>query len=391
MVIDSLEGAITFFNETMARHPQRDHHVAIRAAMLGEPRPYPVIYLDHLADPADDTTAPVEYALPDVRTPDTPAGRLAQEIVAMLEPLDLLNPVDAAFVLGESPGTLITCFGIPLDPRALNSPAHTISLEEAVRRSRSNPVKSGLVPRMLDRIDLIKAHVPPSFKIKMPDVQGPFNLAHAVLGQDAFIAPCDDRRRFADFMTRVTDVWLSVYAALRQRIGPDYLHPQWTAPRISECSVNLVSPEFYIEHVLPHDERIAQTYAPLHIHPCSGPHVFKLTFEHLPVCVTEAGHIARTAAGAVTVDEAMELIGTRPVTLRIGEEPPEGDEERTIRGHLDLYERHRRLLFAYTGMHWRRADRPGIRRMHRRLDSYWAQKYGAAKTSRQCEPARRGR
>jgi hypothetical protein len=71
-------------------------------------------------------------------------------------------------------------------------------------------------------------------------------------GQDAFIAPCDDRRRFADFMTRVTDVWLSVYAALRQRIGPDYLHPQWTAPRISECSVNLVSPEFYIEHVLPH-------------------------------------------------------------------------------------------------------------------------------------------
>ena len=198
MVISSLESAITFFDETMTRHPQRDHHAAIRAAMRGEHRPYPVIYLNHLADPADDTTAPAEFELPEVGTPETPKGRLAREIIAMLEPLDLLNPVDAAFDLGESPGTLVTCFGIPLNPQALNSPAYTIDLDEALRRSTSNAVASGLVPKMLERIDLIKAHVPPSFKIKMPDVQGPFNLAHAVIGQDAFIAPYDHPRRFSN-------------------------------------------------------------------------------------------------------------------------------------------------------------------------------------------------
>ena len=40
--------------------------------------------------------------------------------------------------------------------------------------------------------------------------------------------------------------------------------------------------------------------------------------------------------------------------------------------HFDLFRDDPRVLFAYTGMHWRRADRPAIRALHRRLDAYWA-------------------
>jgi hypothetical protein len=142
---------------------------------------------------------------------------------------------------------------------------------------------------------------------------------------------------------------------------------------VSECSCNLVSRECYEEHILPHDLRLAQAFGAMRMHPCSGPHVFHATLEDLPnVIYTQAGHIASASAGSISVDDALAAIGDRPIVLDIGQELPERGEEDFIRHDLDRYARHPRLMFAYTGMHWRRKDRPLIREMHRRLDEYWA-------------------
>ena len=91
---------------------------------------------------------------------------------------------------------------------------------------------------------------------------------------------------------------------------------------------------------------------------------------------TEAGFIARTAAGAISVDEALGAIGDRPILLLIGQELPPGQECEFIRRDLDRYAENPRLLFSYTGMHWRRKDRPHIRDIHRRLDAAWSRMYG---------------
>jgi len=147
--------------------------------------------------------------------------------------------------------------------------------------------------------------------------------------------------------------------------------------RLCECSVNLVSRKIYEEFVLPYDLRITEAFGPLDVHTCSGPHVFHATLELLPdVAMTEAGFIANTAAGYTEVGEALEAIGDRPITLRIGQELPKGEEYELMKRDLDLYADNPRLLFDYTGMHWWNRDSRYVIKLHELLDAYWTERYG---------------
>jgi hypothetical protein len=97
-----------------------------------------------------------------------------------------------------------------------------------------------------------------------------------------------------------------------------------------------------------------------------------VTLRELPnVIYTEAGNVEKTAAGAISVPEALREIGDRPIILVIGQELPPGQEEAFIRRDLDLARDNPRLTFGYTGMHWRKSDEELIRELHRRLDDYW--------------------
>ena len=376
--VDSLAGACEVVLDAIARLPERDEVQATQAALAGRRRDYPVFYLGHLVDPADAANpCPDDLILPDVcMADDTAEGRLARDVIGMLEPLKLLNPISPAFGLGLGPGTLVSSFGIPLDPEASNAPAFNRPLADVLAEPPPDPATSGLLAEMHERIDRIKALTPPRFLIRLPDYQGPFNIVHSIIGSEAFLAPQLDEVNFRALMTRVTDFFIAVRKNLIAWIGHDRLHPLDRLPHISNCSVNLVSPDFYREFILPHDQRVAAEFGELHMNPCSGPHVFRVTYENLPVSVTEAGFIARTAAGAISVDDAQCILADKPVLLLIGQELPPGQEYEFIRHDLDRYAANPRLLFGYTGMHWRRKDRPLIREIHRCLDQHWADQYG---------------
>ena len=62
------------------------------------------------------------------------------------------------------------------------------------------------------------------------------------------------------------------------------------------------------------------------------------------------------------------------VVLNIGQELPADFEEAYAIVHADFRQARAnpRLLFSYTGMDWRRQDRPRIRALHQRLDEAWA-------------------
>ena len=375
--IDSLAGACDLVLDTVARHPERDELKAVTAALAGRPRRFPVFGLSHLYDPADEANPCLDdLVLPEARVPDTAEGRLAREVVGMLEPLKMLNPILPAFGLGLGPGTLVASFGIPLAPEASNAPAFNRPLAEVLAEPPPDPATAGLLREMHERIDQIKALTPPQFLIRLPDYQGPFNITHSIIGSEAFLAPQLDEENFRAFITRVTDFFIAVRQNLIAWIGPERLHPLDRLPHISNCSVNLVSPDFYREFILPCDQRIATEFGALHMHPCSGPHVFRVTWENLPIVVTEAGFIERTAAGAISVEEAQRIIGDQPVLLLIGQELPPGKEFEFIRRDLDRAMDNPRLMFGYTGMHWRRRDRPLIRNLHRRLDEHWLAQRG---------------
>jgi hypothetical protein len=370
--IDSLPAACDVMLAALAAHPERDELAAVTAALAGARRDYPCVFIQHLFDPADTEPCRDDVVLPDVTADKaTPDGALAHEVIGMLEPLKMLNPISAAFGLGLGPGTLVASFGIPLNPEAQNAPSFTRSLADVMAEPPPDPAASGLLAGMHQRIAQIRALTPPTFLIRLPDYQGPFNIAHSVLGSEVFTAPYDTPDLFAAFLSRVTELLLAARRNMIDWIGPERLHPLDRIGHISNCSVNLVSADFYREFLLAQDQRIAAACGDLHMHPCSGPHVFYVTLENLPLCVAEAGHIERTAAGSISVDDASRAIGDRPILLMIAQELPEGQEFEFIKADLDRYAATPRLMFSYTGMHWRRRDRARIRDIHRRLDAHW--------------------
>ena len=87
--------------------------------------------------------------------------------------------------------------------------------------------------------------------------------------------------------------------------------------------------------------------------------------------------IARMAAPVVSVRHALDMIGSRPVNLVIGQELPENmdDAFRIVAGDLDLLRDNPRVIVSgYTGIFWRKKDKPAIRELHLSLDRYWEEK-----------------
>ena len=373
--MDSLKDVISYVQQQLAEHPERDREKAREAALTGKKREFPVIYISHLGDPTDTFIPQGELEIPKAEISNPRENALAAEMLGKLEPLKMLNPVSLDFELGQGPGTLVACFGIPLDPETMYTPAYNKTIEEVLSQPLPDPKTSGLMPEMLKKISIIKELTPDIFKIARPDTQGPFNIAHSLVGEEALIEACLDPDRFHQLMAKITDFWIQTVMVLNEAIGKERETVWDRVMRIRECSVNLVSPEMYKEFILPYDLKIAEVFGAPGIHTCSGPHVFYATLENIPGMVyTEAGYIACAAAGHTKVDDAMAALRGKPIMLNIGQELPEGKELETILTDLGRYAETKRLLFSYVGMHWRRKDRPLIRDMHRAADEFWRER-----------------
>jgi hypothetical protein len=373
--IDSLEAMLNYVQRQLAEHPERDFNKARKAALAGENRDFPVIYIGHLGDPADTFIPHGELEIPETAISDPQEDLLAKELLGKLGPLKMLNPVSLDFGLGQGTGTLVACFGIPLNPETMNSPAYTKSIGEIISQPLPDPKESGMMREMLEKINLIKGLTPDTFKISRPDTQGPFNIAHSLVGEEALIEAYLDPNRFHQLMEKVTDFWIQSVLLLKEAIGKERETVCDRHVRIAECSVNLVSPEMYKEFILPYDLKIAEVFGAPGIHTCSGSHVFHATLDNIPgIVYTEAGFIASAVAGYTDVDEAMAALHGKPVLLNIGQELPEGKELETVLADLGRYSENKRLLFNYTGMHWRKKDRQLIRDIHCAADEFWSKR-----------------
>lgn len=381
-VVGSVADAVGIVDEVLAKHPERNGEWIAEAAWEGRTRPWPGLYLGHQYNPADPSPPPA--TVPGVRMPDSPEGRLARAVVGLLGPLELLNPIRRCLGLGRGTGTLVTAFGISLNSECGDTPAFVRSMSEVMAEPPQNPATAGLMPEMLERIEFLKEQLPPKYSIALPDLQGPFNLMHAIAGDDALTGPYENPELFERFMARIADYWLAARGLLMKRIGAARLpFEELRAARIAECSVNLVSPDTYLKHILPHDLRIAAEAGRVAVHTCSGPHVFRATLAHLPVAATEAGRIPCAVAGYTEVDDALAALRGTTVLLNVGQELPDDFEEayQFVLRDFDRYAEHRSMLFSYTGMQWRVADRPRMVALHRRLDAVWAERYGATATN----------
>lgn len=375
-MLRTLSDAIKFYEDTMAARPERDAMVALEAAWRGERPRYLALAINYRVDPSDKSDSEALFTLPERNFGDDDEGRLAVQIINSLAVLDMHNGVSRCLGLegSRSPADLVPSFGIPLDDSG-GAAAYTLSLEEALKLPAPEPETAGLMPTFKKSAARLREMAPSFFKIGVPDMQGPFNLAHAMIGNDAFTAPYTDPEQYHEFMGRVTDFWIEARKLLVEWIGKDRLSINAAVPRIAECSVNMVSEEFYKAYILPYDLRITRQFGPVLIHPCSGEHVFKATFENLPVVATEAGMmIAPMAAPVVSVKRALEIVGTRPVVISVGQELPVDRDEafKIIAEDIETTLVNPRVhLGGYTGLFWRKKDRPMIRELHLELDRLW--------------------
>ena len=364
---NAIAGKLEQLERLMQAHPERRRDLAQDCAARGEPRPFPALILRRDVDIHADEVP--ERKATGVMEPEE---RLLEQLSAMIDTLETLNPITPTLSFGHGPGTLAASFGIQVDAELGYQPRGSLPLEKVLAQGMPDPEQSGFLPEI--RRDIAAAHdlTPPWIKIGLPDMQGPFNIAHMILGDRVFIAPLEEPEAFHAFMEMITGFFLDVQDRICSWIDLERFRqfPPSSA-RICECSVNLVSAAFYRKHVLPYDRLIAGHFGSVAIHPCSGPHVFRVTLSELPVSYTEAGFVDRAAAGAISVDDALTEIGQRPVILGIGQELPLGREEAFIQRDLDRARMNSRLLFSYTGMHWKKSDDEMMRAMHQRLDDYW--------------------
>lgn len=362
----------------LAANPARNQDTVWEHVMAGTRRPHAAFYLWRGPDiNAGEVLQPM--APP---PPKSPEERVLDALRGAVGSLDRLNPISSlAGGLGKGTGTLPASFGVHLEPTLGFTPMGSRPLDEVLAEGMPNPATSGLMPDMHTMIDAFQALTPPWVKIGPPDMQGPFNIVHMILGDEAFIAPITEPDKFQQLMTLITDFYIAVHKQLQRWIEPRRW-PRYPGlvHRIAECSVNMISKEMYLEHCLPHDRRIVDYFGETAIHPCSGPHVFYATLENLPnIVYHEAGFIEKACAGSISVKDAMAAIGERPIILGIGEElPVDFDEaERVVRGYFDLARKHPRLTYGFTGMYWRQADEPRVLDLHRRLDDYWQRSVAA--------------
>jgi hypothetical protein len=358
------------FKATLDAHPECRADLAFEAALVGRPRKHAVFYLGRFPDLA---AGEGKYAPPP--PPRTPEERLLEWLKSAPGPVASLNPIEAIRMVGKGPGTMAASFGIWLNPEIGFTPHGTRPLADVLRDGLPNPETSGVFPEMREDIEATKALTPPWLQIALPDMQGLFNIAHNILGDEVFLAPLTEPEEWDRFMALLSDYFIAAHQTLVSWIGPERLatHPA-KLHRLAECSVNMVSRDFYEEHVLRFDRKIAEYYGEVAIHPCSGPHVFHVTLEKLPgVVYTEAGTILNpTAAGSISAEAALTAIGDRPIALAIGEELAAGEEEAGMRRLLGLAARTSRLTFTFCGLGWKKADEPAMIELHKKMNEYFA-------------------
>ena len=352
-------------------HPECRADLAAAAALAGRPRKRAAFYLGRFPD-----LDAGEGKHPPAPPPRSPEERLLDWLKGAPGPVAKLNPIEAIRTVGKGPGTMAASFGIWLNPEIGFTPHGTRPLADVLRDGVPDPETSGVFPEIREDIEATKALTPSWLKIALPDMQGLFNIAHNVLGSEVFLAPMTEPEEWDRFMTLISDFFIVAHQTLVRWIGPERIatHPA-KLHRLAECSVNMVSREFYLEHILRFDRRIAEYYGEVAIHPCSGPHVFRATLENLPnVVYTEAGHMINPmTAGSISVDDALAAIGNRPIALAIGEEMPAGEEEAGMRRLLGLAARNPRLTFTFCGLGWKKADEPAMRDLHQRMNEYYAE------------------
>ncbi|MEI6168288.1 MAG: uroporphyrinogen decarboxylase family protein [bacterium] len=210
--------------------------------------------------------------------------RLADPLVMLQAELDLLRPHldirdDRVPTVRVQFGTaqVAAAFGCQMVIPGNNLPAagsHVLTAAGAVHGLKLPALDAGWYGKLMEWTELWKKHLPTGVHIQLPDIQSAFNSAHLIRGNDILTDFYDCPEDVDLLLDKVTDFMLAITQRLKSTIGDD---PEWFfdwgamwkgAARISNCSMQMISPALYREHILPRDVRFFDTLGGGRMHYC---------------------------------------------------------------------------------------------------------------------------
>lgn len=175
-------------------------------------------------------------------------------------------------------GILLACFGLEQEVFPDKMPWLREHLDKA-RISKLTPddIKiRGSFAKALEYIRFFKATVGDMVPIYCLDTQGPFDLAHLLMGDDLFMEIYDDPKFVHHLMELCLELGIRAHSWAKEAAG-EALYKHWHGNqlyaenmgiRICEDTTAIVSPDTIAEFAMPYSRRLAQHFGGAWIHYC---------------------------------------------------------------------------------------------------------------------------
>jgi hypothetical protein len=177
-------------------------------------------------------------------------------------------------------GIIASAFGCEITYPENNLPAvksHPVENTADIYRLEKPRLDAGLIAKAFEWIRLWKENLPDWIRIQPFDIQGPFNNAHLIRGNDILLDFYDDAAAVERLLDIITDYTIDLVREMNKLIDVedgwfcDWGGAYWKgAARISNCSTDMISPQFYIDHVFDRDVRLLSSVGGGRMHYCGG-------------------------------------------------------------------------------------------------------------------------
>lgn len=212
--------------------------------------------------------------------------RLADPMVMLRSELDSLRP---HFEIGDDrvpsvrvqfgtaqPAAAYGC-NIYVPPNSLPAAAsHVLKRIEDAYDLQVPDINAGWYGKLHEWTDIWREVLPPGIELQHPDIQSAFNTAHLVRGNDIFTDFYDNPEALNVLLANVTEFMIKITRLLKSKISSDtkYFYDwggMWAGTaRISNCTMQLLPPEFYVGHVMKHDKYFFDEVGGGRVHYCGN-------------------------------------------------------------------------------------------------------------------------
>lgn len=153
---------------------------------------------------------------------------------------------------------------------------HILEKAEDVYHLQKPSLDAGWYGKLKEWTLLWRENLPKGVHIQHPDIQSPFNTAHLIRGNDILLDFYDNPDAVSALLGMVADYMIDLVPEVKSWTGDNNgWFFDWGAmwkgtARISNCTSDLIGPDFYLKYVLPHDLRLLQRIGGGRMHCCAS-------------------------------------------------------------------------------------------------------------------------